>query len=46
MKNTKLVLSIAMVAIGFTSCKMKKSRQAQKKVDAYCNVDSVSSISE
>jgi hypothetical protein len=44
----KIVLSIAIVAIGFTSCKMKKRRrQAQKKVDSYVvYVDSVSAISE
>ena len=47
MKNTKLVLSIAAVAIGFTSCKDEKAEQAQKKVDSYVvYVDSVSSISE
>jgi len=47
MKNTKLLLSIAIIAIGFTSCKDEKAEQAQKKVDSYVvYVDSVSAISE
>jgi hypothetical protein len=47
MKNTKLLLSLAAVAIGFTSCKDEKAEQAQKKVDSYVvYVDSVSAISE
>lgn len=47
MKSKKLVLGIALVAIGFTSCKDEKAEQAQKDVDSYVvYVDSVSAISE
>lgn len=31
MKNTKLALGLAVIAIGFTSCKDEKAEQAEKK---------------
>lgn len=46
MKNIQLVLGIALIALGFTSCKDEKQEQAQKKVDAYvAYVDSVKNVS-
>ena len=33
MKTQKLVLGLAVMAIGFTSCKDEKAEQAKKKVD-------------
>ena len=45
MKNTKLALGLAVIAIGFTSCKDEKAEQAEKKVDSYVMyVDSVSNV--
>ena len=47
MKNTKLVLGLAIIAIGFASCKDEKAEQAEKKVDSYVvYVDSVSTLNE
>ena len=45
MKNTKLVLGLAVIAIGFTSCKDEKTEQAEKKVDTYVMyVDSLGNV--
>lgn len=45
MKNTKLALGIALIAIGFTSCKDEKAEQAEKKVDTYVMyVDSLGNV--
>jgi hypothetical protein len=46
MKNTKLFLGIAVVALGFASCKDEKEIQAQKTVDTYVMyVDSLGNAS-
>ena len=46
MKNTKLALGIALLAIGFTSCKDDKTVMATKSVDAYVvYVDSLGNVS-
>ncbi|MBG6187302.1 DUF6565 domain-containing protein [Flavobacterium sp. CAN_S2] len=45
MKNTKLALGLAVIAIGFTSCKDEKAEQASKKVDTYVMyVDSLGNV--
>lgn len=45
MKNTKLFLGIALVALGFVSCKDEKETQAQKTVDTYIMyVDSLGNV--
>ena len=45
MKNTKLALGLAVIAIGFTSCKDEKAEQAEKKVDSYVMyVDSLNNV--
>lgn len=45
MKNTKLFLGIALVALGFASCKDEKETQAQKTVDTYVMyVDSLGKV--
>ncbi|CAH0335227.1 hypothetical protein FVB9288_00861 [Flavobacterium sp. CECT 9288] len=45
MKNTKLVLGLAVIAIGFTACKDEKTEQAKGKVDNYVMyVDSLSNV--
>ena len=45
MKNTKLALGLAVIAIGFTSCKDEKAEQAEKKVDSYVMyVDSLGNV--
>ncbi len=45
MKNTKLVLGLALIAIGFTACKDEKTEQAKIKVDNYVMyVDSLSNV--
>jgi hypothetical protein len=45
MKNTKLALGLAVIAIGFTSCKDEKAEQAGKKVDTYVMyVDSLGNV--
>jgi hypothetical protein len=45
MKNTKLVLGLAVIAIGFTACKDEKTEQAKIKVDNYVMyVDSLSNV--
>jgi hypothetical protein len=45
MKNTKLALGLAVIAIGFTSCKDEKVAQAEKKVDTYVMyVDSLGNV--
>ncbi|WP_291102147.1 MULTISPECIES: hypothetical protein [unclassified Flavobacterium] len=45
MKSSKLFLGIAVVALGFTSCKDEKETQAEKKVNTYVvYVDSLGNI--
>ena len=45
MKNTKLALGLAVIAIGFTSCKDEKAEQAGKKVDTYVMyIDSLGNV--
>ncbi|WP_269684151.1 hypothetical protein [Flavobacterium lacustre] len=45
MKNTKLFLGIALVALGFASCKDEKETEAQKTVDTYVMyVDSLGNV--
>ena len=47
MKSQKLVLGLALIAIGFTSCKDEKAEQAEKKVDSYVTyVDSLGNVAE
>ena len=47
MKNTKLVLGLAVMTIGFTSCKDEKTEQAEKKIDSYVTyVDSLGNVAE
>lgn len=47
MKNTKLALGLAVIAIGFASCKDEKAEKAQKKVDSYVTyVDSLGNVAE
>ncbi|MBP4141855.1 hypothetical protein J3S90_08570 [Flavobacterium sp. P4023] len=47
MKTQKLVLGLAVMAIGFTSCKDEKAEQAKKKVDSYVTyVDSLGNVAE
>lgn len=46
MKNTSLLFGIAIIALGFTSCKDEKETLAEKKIDNYVNyVDSVKNVS-
>jgi len=46
MKSRNLVLGMAVVALGFTSCKSESEKQAEKTVDTYEKyVDSVSTVS-
>ncbi|RTY68153.1 DUF6565 domain-containing protein [Flavobacterium sp. LB2P53] len=46
MKSTKMVLGIAVVALGFASCKDEKTEQAEKIVDSYVMyVDSLGNVS-
>ncbi|TDE43850.1 hypothetical protein E0I26_09505 [Flavobacterium rhamnosiphilum] len=45
MKSTKMVLGIAVIALGFTSCKDEKAQQAEKTVDTYVTyVDSLGNV--
>ena len=45
MKNIQIVTGIALIALGFTSCKDEKQEQAQKTIDAYvAYVDSVKNV--
>lgn len=45
MKNTKLLVGIAIIALGFTSCKDEKETQAKKSVETYVvYVDSVGNV--
>ena len=45
MKSTKMVLGIAVIALGFTSCKDEKAQQAEKTVDTYVMyVDSLGNV--
>ena len=45
MKNTHLVLGLAVIALGFTSCKDEKAVEAEKKVDTYVMyVDSLGNV--
>jgi len=45
MKNIKLLSGIALIALGFTSCKDEKQEQAQKTIDSYvAYVDSVKNV--
>ena len=47
MKNTKLVLGLAVIAIGFASCKDEKTEKAEKKIDSYVTyVDSLGNVAE
>ena len=47
MKNTKLVLGLAVMTIGFASCKDEKAEQAEKKIDSYVTyVDSLGNVAE
>ncbi|MGK4569109.1 hypothetical protein [Flavobacterium sp. 3HN19-14] len=47
MKSTKLILGIAVIALGFTSCKDEKQEVAQKRVDTYVvYVDSLENVSD
>ena len=47
MKNTKIVLGLAVIAIGFASCKDEKTEQAEKKIDSYVTyVDSLGNVAE
>jgi hypothetical protein len=45
MESKKLLLGIAVIALGFTSCKDEKTEQAEKTVDSYVMyVDSVGNV--
>ncbi|MFV5685371.1 hypothetical protein ACM55I_07975 [Flavobacterium sp. GB2R13] len=45
MKNTKLLLGLAVIALGFTSCKDEKAEQAEKTVNTYVMyVDSLGNV--
>lgn len=45
MKSTKWLLGVALIALGFTSCKDEKEAQAEKAVDSYVvYVDSVEKV--
>ncbi|MFV8325522.1 hypothetical protein [Flavobacterium sp. ZS1P14] len=45
MESKKLLLGIAVIALGFTSCKDEKAEQAEKTVDSYVMyVDSVGNV--
>ena len=45
MKSTKWLLGVALIALGFTSCKDEKEVQAEKAVDNYVvYVDSVEKV--
>ncbi|MFV5701892.1 hypothetical protein ACM55F_08460 [Flavobacterium sp. XS2P12] len=45
MKNTKLMLGLAVIALGFTACKDEKAVEAEKKVDTYVMyVDSLGNV--
>ena len=45
MKNIKIVSGIALIVLGFTSCKDEKQEQAEKKIDSYvAYVDSVKNV--
>lgn len=46
MKSTKMVLGVALIALGFTSCKDEKAEQSEKTVDTYVMyVDSLGNVS-
>ncbi|TDE30269.1 hypothetical protein E0I61_04560 [Flavobacterium ranwuense] len=45
MESKKLLLGVAVIALGFTSCKDEKAEQAEKSVDSYVMyVDSVGNV--
>ena len=45
MENTKLLLGVAVIALGFTSCKDEKAEKAEKTVDTYVMyVDSLGNV--
>lgn len=45
MKSTKMVLGVALIALGFTSCKDEKAEQSEKTVDTYVMyVDSLGNV--
>lgn len=45
MKNIKITIGIALIAVAFTSCKDEKQEQAQKTIDSYvAYVDSVKNV--
>jgi hypothetical protein len=47
MKSKNLLLGVAVIALGFTSCKDEKAEQAEKKVDTYVvYVDSLGNVAE
>jgi len=47
MRSRKLLLGVAIIALGFTSCKDEKEEQAQKTVETYVvYVDSLGNVSE
>ncbi|MDI1256257.1 MAG: hypothetical protein PSV16_09150 [Flavobacterium sp.] len=47
MKSTKLIVGVALIALGFTSCKDEKETAAQKSVDTYVvYVDSLGNVTD
>lgn len=47
MKSKNLLLGVAVIALGFASCKDEKAEQAEKKVDTYVvYVDSLGNVAE
>ena len=47
MKRTKLIVGVALIALGFTSCKDEKETVAQKRVDTYVvYVDSLGNVTD
>jgi hypothetical protein len=45
MKSTNLVLGMAVIVLGFTSCKDEKTEEANKTVDSYVvYVDSLENV--
>ena len=47
MKSTKLILGVALIALGFASCKDEKETVAQKRVDTYVvYVDSLGNVAD
>jgi len=47
MKSSKLILGLAVIALGFTSCKNEKEKEAEKTVDSYVvYVDSIGNVTQ